>query len=271
MMIVRSECIQHETVFVAKIRPLPANASGPAATLLPENFSQTLSAGRLGYTEPAAWVLQSSLALPACQRTPTAQQPTKSASVILPLVIVFLAVELIAGRIARRFEAAIDGARELHIAQLEKETASAKLALKRLTTDRVTLLTPENRAVILQKLTPFLGTKFDTGAAMNSGGQADFLWEFRPLLQTAGWELVTWIGPGGTPLRFGDTGLPGMGAVAAQDVEIHVHPQSRATLGPAASALVAALNEIGIAAIDRGFNAHSSNVDAIHILVGERR
>ena len=62
-----------------------------------------------------------------------------------------------------------------------------------------------------------------------------------------------------------------MGAVAAQDVEIHVHPESREKLGPHTAALVAALNEIGVAAIDRGFNAHSQNVDAIHILVGDKR
>lgn len=191
-------------------------------------------------------------------------------NVAAAMVAAGVVLEFAEGWISEPWRKTVEDARQLHIAQLEQETAEAKLALTKLRTDRVTLLTPEARAVILSKLTPFLGTKFDTGASASSGEQADFLWELRPLLQTAGWELVPWVGPG-PPLSFGDSGLPVMGAVAAQDVEIHVHPESREKLGPPAAALVAALNEIGVAAIDRGFNAHSQNVDAIHILVGDKR
>jgi hypothetical protein len=176
-------------------------------------------------------------------------------NVAAAMVAAGVVLEFAEGWISEPWRKTVEDARQLHIAQLERETAEAQLGLKKLRTDRVTLLTPEARAVILSRLTPFLGTKFDTGASGSSGEQADFLWEFRPLLQTAGWELVPWAGPG-LPISFGNTGLPVMGTVAAQDVEIHVHPESRAQLGPAAAALVAALNEIGVPAIDRGQNSH---------------
>jgi hypothetical protein len=54
-------------------------------------------------------------------------------------------------------------------------------------------------------------------------------------------------------------------------VEIHLHEESRTALSPAATALISALNDTGIAATDAGFNMANDNADAIHILVGPKR
>lgn len=64
---------------------------------------------------------------------------------------------------------------------------------------------------------------------------------------------------------------PVSGSVAATNVEIHIHPEFRKQLVLAATALVSALNDAGIVAVDAGFNANSTNTDAIHILIGEKR
>jgi hypothetical protein len=159
---------------------------------------------------------------------------------------------------------------EAKIAEAETRTAEAKLQLAKLTTPRLELLTPDARARFVEKLKPFAGTQFDTGLAINSGEQADFLWAFRPLLQDAGWILLPWSGPGPL-LSFGSSGLPVSGSVAAQNIEIHLHPQSRDKLQPAADALISALRDAGIAARYWGFNVSSNNVDAVHILVGDKR
>jgi hypothetical protein len=50
------------------------------------------------------------------------------ADIAFAVVIVALAVELVAGRLAKRFEHQIDAAREVQIAQLKRETADAQLA-----------------------------------------------------------------------------------------------------------------------------------------------
>jgi hypothetical protein len=59
--------------------------------------------------------------------------------------------------------------------------------------------------------------------------------------------------------------------VAAQNVEIHLHPDVRTTLLPAAMALTSALNGIGIAAMEVPFNCHSRNPTALHILIGDQQ
>jgi hypothetical protein len=155
-------------------------------------------------------------------------------------------------------------------AELEKAAADAKLELARISTPRVTLLTEESTSSIIEKLKPFAGTKFDTGTAINSGEQADFLYALRPILQKAGWILLPWDGPGPL-LSFGESGLPVSGSVAAQNVEVHLHPIHRDRLLPAAEALISALKGAGIEAKYWGFNVSSRNDDAMHILTGDKR
>jgi hypothetical protein len=125
-------------------------------------------------------------------------------------------------------------------------------------------------AAITEKLRPFAGTPFDCGFAKYSGEQAGFWWDLQPVLIAAGWKNVPW--------RYGESsggvtqgGRPETGEVAATNVEIHIHEKQRSKLAPAAAALISALNDIGIEAKDMGFNAHNSNITAIHILIGEKR
>jgi hypothetical protein len=111
--------------------------------------------------------------------------------------------------------------------------------------------------------------EFDAGLG-GSGEQVDFWWDLEPALIAAGWTHIPWNQVGGIFVTQGPS-RPISGAVAVSDVEIHLHPNHRATLEPAATALVAALNDVGIAAKDAGFNAHSMNEAAIHILIGDKR
>jgi len=62
--------------------------------------------------------------------------------------------------------------------------------------------------------------------------------------------------------------MPISGIGSGTNVEIHIHPQSRASLAPAAAALIAALTAAGIIASDEGFNLHTQNVRAVHIVIG---
>ena len=140
-------------------------------------------------------------------------------------------------------------------AQLEKEAAEANLKLARLTTNRDKLLKREGvREQMIASLELFEGTKYDAGLSMNSGEQADFLWELvTAVLDKARWVQVPWKGPG-LGISFGNSPIPVSGSVGAQNVEIHVHPQSRERFKPAMDALITALNNAGITARDAGFN-----------------
>jgi hypothetical protein len=162
------------------------------------------------------------------------------------------------------------------IARLHLETANANARAKEAELALVKFRAPrlpnkEQLARIAEKLKPFAGTKFDVGLSGNSGEQADFLWRLEsalanlePDVPNAGWIELAWGG-----LQRGNR--PASGSVAAQNVEIHLHPESREKLLPAANGLISVLKEIGIEAKDAGFNAHSTNVDAIHILIGDKR
>lgn len=154
-----------------------------------------------------------------------------------------------------------------HSAELEKQTNEAKLALARLTTPRQRLVNLAEDQIV-KRLSPFPGTSYDFGYSIGSGEQANFLWSFRLILEKAHWIQVPWKGPG-LGISFGNTGLPVSGSVGAQNVEIHLHPESREALKPAANALITSLNEAGVSASDGGFNTSNENTGVIHILVGE--
>ena len=106
-----------------------------------------------------------------------------------------------------------------------------------------------------------------------SGEQADFWWDLQPALVEAGWVHITWQHPPGPLPMLLRQGIerPASGNVGAENVEIHLHPDHRSRLLPAATALIEVLNKIGITATDAGFNAHSTNKGAIHILLGDKR
>ena len=146
---------------------------------------------------------------------------------------------------------------------------SLKRELDRFRTPREYLLKSKTDE-ITKKLTPFAGVEFDCAFASNSGEQANFWYDLQPALIAAGWKNVPW--------RYGEStgghtqaGRPETGEVAVTNVEIHLHPEQRGKLASAASALISALNNVGIEARDMDFNAHNSNCTAIHILIGEKQ
>jgi hypothetical protein len=143
-----------------------------------------------------------------------------------------------------------------------------KKELERFSTARVSLLKGKTDE-ITKKLMSFGDIEFDCAFARNSGEQADFWWILQPALTAAGWKNVSWR-YGQSTGGYSQGGRPETGEVAATNVEIHLHPAQRGKLEPAASALISALNDVGIDARDIGFNAHNSNCTAVHILIGEK-
>lgn len=109
-------------------------------------------------------------------------------------VAVGVVLEFGAEFVGRPLERRIESVRELHITQLEKETADAKLELARLSTPRVKLLTPEAVASLVEKLKLYAGTKIDIGHEPVGREQWDFAWQLEPIFPKAGWVFVDWIG-----------------------------------------------------------------------------
>jgi hypothetical protein len=151
-------------------------------------------------------------------------------------------------------------------AEAQRQGIEARLELARVRTPRAILFTEGPTAAFISNAArQFPGTNFDTGFDLNSGEQADFAWHLQSALTDGGWLHI--------PVLFITQGnaRPISGSVGATNVEIHLHPQSRDALLPAATALIEVLNKMGIAATDAGFNAHSENASAIHILIGAKQ
>jgi len=168
-------------------------------------------------------------------------------------------------------KAAVEAAAKAHerAGNAERTAAEAQLELAKYRASRRDVFRG-HEAAIRDKLATYSGTPFDTGLPANDGEAADFLWDLEPTLVAAGWVHVAWFQLAGDRVWQGPH-RPASGAVAAQNVEIHLHPANRGALLPAATALIGALNEIGIAATDAGFNTLSINNHAIHILIGPKR
>jgi metacaspase-1 len=154
------------------------------------------------------------------------------------------------------------------LAEAEARAAEAALELAKFRTPRRDILRGHESS-ITDKLKLFAGIRFDTGLPPGDGEAADFLWDLQPILIAAGWEHINWTG-GALLIRQGPD-RPVSGSVGAVNVEIHLHPSFRNALLPAATALISALNETGLAAIDARFNTHSETANAIHLLIGPKR
>ena len=160
----------------------------------------------------------------------------------------------------------------METSQADERTANAELELARLATPRFKLLTPEAVASIVEKLTPFAGTKFDIGHADLGREQWDFLWQLEPIFAKAGWIFVDWDGP----KTFGKINWTmarhAYGVANVSNVSIELSPGKRDALLPAANALAEVLSSIGIAAVvePHPISGVSQTVDAIHFLVGAK-
>ncbi len=155
-------------------------------------------------------------------------------------------------------------------AEADRKAKEAELALIEFRKPRG--ITPDQRTSIAEKLKSFAGTQFDTGLSGGSGEQADLLWQLAPAITDAGWSHMPWtfVFQGQQGVTQG-TSRPISGAVAASNVEIHLHPETQDRLMPATKALISALKEIGIDVKFCGFNTYNNNPNAIHILIGEKR
>ena len=159
--------------------------------------------------------------------------------------------------------------------QLRKDTAdanarAANAELKLAEFRRARSIGPDKSAKIVAAIRPFAGTNFDIGHAPIAREQWDFLWQLEPVFPKAGWVFKEWMGHGFSKLNW--TMTPHYyGEANVLNVSIQVDAQSRDRLLPAAEALVKVLNEIGITAAIETTGSGSGNVDAVHILVGEKR
>ena len=164
---------------------------------------------------------------------------------------------------------------EEELAQLTKDTADAnaraqeaELALTKFRAPR--LPTQTELAALTEKIKPFAGTKFDVGHPRVDREVWDFLWRLEPAIAAAGWVQIDWIG-GAVFKKNAWPGDPWYGEMGVNNVSIEVRPESRAKLMPAAEALSAALEAIGIKATTGDNNNSSQNDDAIHLIVGPKR
>src|SRR5262249_44053298 len=110
------------------------------------------------------------------------------ADVAFAVVIVALAVELVSGRLAKRFERQIDAARELQIAELKKETAAAQLELAKLKAPRTIL--PEQRVRISELMHEFAGQEYWGMVASDVADAWDLWREISLSLELAGWRRL---------------------------------------------------------------------------------
>jgi hypothetical protein len=205
---------------------------------------------------------------------------TANALIALGLIIEYVAIRM---TIVAAGEAKIESdekiaASEARAAEALERTTMAQLELARFRTPRSKFFREGSAAsLITNAVRPFSGTRFDSGLSANSGEQADFWWDLQPALVEAGWVHIPWgqekpeneWGHGGLGIVQGDRPLSA--SVAASDIEIHLRPAERAALLPAATALISALNEIGIAAAEVPYNVSLQTPNAIHIAIGDKR
>jgi len=183
-------------------------------------------------------------------------------------VVVALAIEFAALKLGAPHKEKIENARELGIADANRRAKEAELALAKFRAPR--LPTETQLSLLIERISPFAGTKFDVGHATEDREQWDFLWRLEPALTKAGWTHVDWLGG----IVFRKNNWPGnhlYGAMAVINVSIELSPNSQTLLMPAAESLVAALREIEIEATIADFNNSSANTDAVHLLVGPKR
>jgi hypothetical protein len=199
------------------------------------------------------------------------------ADIAFAVVIVALAVELVSGRIAKRFERQIEGARELRIAELNNETANLRGSLKSgvLATqanlaasqimawsigklDREAISAIGKPFLIIQKIEPFAGKQFDAAVTSSDIKLEAFLNSLRSALEAAGWIEVA------AREELGDH-------ASVRGIRIDVGESKDSTLLGAANTLASALNAEGIAAtVNPKPEANAANANVIHILIGPK-
>jgi hypothetical protein len=158
---------------------------------------------------------------------------------------------------------------DVKLAEANARALEAKVELEKFKADRK--LTPEQQAIVADKVRRFQGIKFDTGLASTDPEYIVLLNAIEAALKSAGWIPIEWHGPGLTVNRA--PSLPA-GLVSVAGVAIFTQPAASAELWEAATALVSVLNEkeVGIEAdAGRMTVSGNTNADAIHVMVGRKR
>jgi hypothetical protein len=169
----------------------------------------------------------------------------------------------------------LNAAKETALARKEtaealKQAADAELSLIKFREPRHKLLTAEVLKSITERLKPFAGTKFDVAHIKVDREIWNFMWWLEPAIREAGWVQVDWVGG----FTFKKNAWPGnftYGEMGVIDVSIEIRPAFKETLLPAANALAAALNDIGVKTTTDDDNNSSVTDDAIHFIVGPKR
>ena len=182
------------------------------------------------------------------------------------IITLGVAAEVLFSRKARAKAERLQLRTDERLATALQRASSAEEELIRFRTPRREIM--EGKwAAFSDKLKPFSGTEFDAG--IGQGGEImHFWWDMAHALQNAQWHHVPWIDQ--SQMYRVQGSLPRSGSVDAMNVEVHIHPNSRPALEPAANALIQALRDDGIVAVDVGFNVHSQNVNAVHITIGQK-
>jgi hypothetical protein len=153
-----------------------------------------------------------------------------------------------------------------HTADANARAAEAKLELEKFRAPRT--LSPEQSARLTKALRPFSGVKFD-GAWSSLEGEIDFFFtSLEDALKQAGWESISFNGPG---LIYGCAGRSSVGMANAAGIVIAVNFETNPELTSAALALLKILSEEGVSPVlQQNVGLVSTNPNTIHILIGSK-
>lgn len=155
---------------------------------------------------------------------------------------------------------------EKAVADANTRALDAQLALEKFKAPRV--LTPEQKLTISERLKAFESTKYDGGIAPGDAEAALLLVAIENVLAGAKWNEINWDGG---DVVFTRSGRSTAGLISATNVIVAVFPGQPPQLTEAATALVSALNDQGIAAQLQDATGITNNTrDAVHILIGRK-
>jgi hypothetical protein len=220
-----------------------------------------------GYVLVAGLLLELALAFNFATNKPIVDEHLSQFSYLL--VLLGVGGEIHFGAKASRAQKELQRRTDVKLTEALDRAATAQNDLLEFRKPRRALMTAENRARLVERLSPFAGTQFDTG--LGSGGeQMHFLWDLEETLTAAKWIQLNW-GVHAVGVHTYIRNLrPLAGIVMAENVEIQMDPGWRQANLNAAQALIAALKEIGIAAAEADPIFPNANEQAMHVLVGPK-
>jgi hypothetical protein len=211
-------------------------------------------------------ILSELAALPRAVEWRTTYAVTADALIGLGLVIEYICI-----RATIVASAEIKRQSDEKLTEALDRASAAETELIKFRMPRRKLFSPEAKKAVADLLRPFAGTPFDIGFGDGDGEQADCAWDIEEVLTVAGWSQIAWGVHAVGILTIHRNLRPLAGSVGAQNIEVQMEPSWRQGRLPAAEALIAALNSIGVDAAERPYNTANTNVQAIHVLIGPKR